>query len=190
MGPKEYITTKMEQLIKEFDTLKISYSFHELTDTHSVEVIPNESYHNNNEFKNWEIDFVYDFMNLFPNDSICVLTDDSIMPIENIEFYYEGENYNCHSKHMSTIVENEHVFESKFYETFESIFNTHKPQIEGEFSFNQPLIDVNSLPSIFNQNFQIPKFFSSNSFISDKEKINSADNFGEFSEENNYSFAA
>lgn len=176
MGPKEFVVAKMKELVKEFDSVRTSYSFHKLSDTHSVEVIPNDLYHNNEDFRNWEVDFVYEFMNLFPNDSICVLTDNSIIAIENVEFFFEGDKFN---NYTDCVINSE----LKILEPLESIFDTHEPQIHDEFTFNQILVDVNSLPNIFNKDFKMTSFLNNNSIMPTRVKDGLID-------EDNYSFAA
>ncbi|TDQ06242.1 hypothetical protein [Pedobacter metabolipauper] len=151
MTSREYIKSKMSALVKDIKTLKASYSFHELSSTHSVEVIPNEIYHSNDVLKAWELNFIIGFIQKFPNESLCILTDDAILPIGHIEFSILGkdfkeasDNYSANQELVSL------VFDNQFYDTLKEIFVTHSPVILEQMSYNQKIIDVNTLPSAYN----------------------------------------
>lgn len=151
MTSREYIKSKMSALVKDIKTLKLSYSFHELSSTHSVEVVPNEIYHSSEVLKAWELDVIIGFIHKFPNESLCILTDDAVLPIEHIEFSIHGKDFKEVSENYSVNLELiSQVFDNQFYDALKEIFITHSPVILEEMSYNQKIIDVNTLPSAYN----------------------------------------
>ena len=80
-----------------FPSAKVSYNFHELSDTHFVEVIPKDIYYGNEFFKQTEEELLVEFIGKYPLESLCFLTADSIVPIENISLTFIGETYKDHN---------------------------------------------------------------------------------------------
>jgi hypothetical protein len=90
MNAKKYVKRKLEMLIKQFPQAHIRYEFHELSNTHLVEIIPNEVY-SHNEYIAWELKFHHKFTKRFPTQHICFIPDDGLGGVENPEFTLCGE---------------------------------------------------------------------------------------------------
>lgn len=160
---KDYIKSRMESLVKEFKNIKTSYSFHELSGTHSIEIIPRDVYYIEEGISDWENNLILDFIDLYPQESLCVLTDDSIIPIQDVEFELYGSEFGlekliCYSTELTY---DANLFQDHFYNTFQTIFETHIADISKKITYSQDLIDVNSLPSLFDSKFKLSQELSS-----------------------------
>lgn len=183
MNSKDFIINKLRKLIKKLPAVKISYNFHELSDTHSVEILPKDIYHNNKLFKQLEEDLIIDFITKYPTESLCFLTEDSIIPIESIELAFIGDSYEDLNSSYCTILQYEgELFKDSYYQVFNDIFRDFKPEISGSFILEQEIKGIYSLPSFFSQN----EVFSVQSNDSDQDNEPS----DKFTFDTDYSLAA
>ena len=81
-------------LVLKFPTVRARYDYHELSATHSIEVVPNELYYFDDKFNEWQRDTLVEFMDLFDEESLCFLTDNSIVGIDKVDFELCGQYYN------------------------------------------------------------------------------------------------
>ncbi len=93
MTPKEYIISKLNSFIHEFPQTRVRYEYDVLSDTHFIEVVPNQVYHLNDDYIQWEGDMFDDFIELFPNDNLGFMSDDAIVGLENIDYELRGLLY-------------------------------------------------------------------------------------------------
>lgn len=91
MNPNQYIISKLESFIKDFPQMRVRYEYDEGSDTHFVEVIPNEVYYMDSNYKKWEGQMFDDFVEQFPYEGICFISDDAIVGLENVDFEIYGE---------------------------------------------------------------------------------------------------
>lgn len=141
----------MSVLIEDVKSLKVNYSFHELSSTHSLEIIPSEIYYSNEMLKAWELNTILGFIESYPEESLCILTDDSILPIEHVDFSVLGKDFKeVREKYLIDLDLVVEFSDDKFYDTFEEIFITHSPESLQRMSYNQKITDVNTLPSAYN----------------------------------------
>lgn len=83
MKSKEFLKIELNKLFKQFDGIKIRYEFQ--YDIHLIEITP-ESIYESNEYIIVEYDLVEKFENLYEDEVILLISTDSIMSIENVEF--------------------------------------------------------------------------------------------------------
>lgn len=151
MISQEYIKSKISVLIEDVKSLKVNYSFHELSSTHSLEIIPSEIYYSNEVLKAWELNTILEFIESYPEESLCILTDDSILPIEHVDFSVLGKDFKeVREKYLIDLDLIVEFSDDNFYDTFEEIFITYSPESLERMSYNQKIIDVNTLPSAYN----------------------------------------
>ena len=91
MNPKQFIISKLESFIEDFTQTRVRYEYDEESDTHFVEVVPNEIYHKYDNYIEWERKMFDDFVELFPCEGICFISDDAIVGLENIDFEIHGK---------------------------------------------------------------------------------------------------
>ncbi len=93
MKGKEFIIKCIDELVNKFPNSKARYEGHELSNTHFIEVIPNEFYKLDEEYQKWEEEITFKFIDTFPDECICFISDDAIVGIENVDHEAQGEDY-------------------------------------------------------------------------------------------------
>lgn len=93
MDAKEFIKNELALFVKQFTKTKVSYEYDGSTLVHFVEVVPNEIFHHNNEYINWEEDVYQRFNALFTDQTICFVSDDDPVRVEFPEVFFEGIDY-------------------------------------------------------------------------------------------------
>ncbi|MDR1416164.1 MAG: hypothetical protein LBJ57_01935 [Prevotellaceae bacterium] len=93
MNEKQYISKELEALVTKFPNVCVRYEFDEKALIHCVEVIPREVYCSNEGYISWENEMTDQFIKLFPAQSICFISDDAFVGIENAELTLCGETY-------------------------------------------------------------------------------------------------
>lgn len=94
MTPKEFLIERIKELVNLFPDTKARYENHELSNTHFIEVVPNEFYRLNDEYKEWEEKIVFQFIEQFPSQNVCFISDDAIVGIDNCDYEISGVRYN------------------------------------------------------------------------------------------------
>ncbi|MCL2435624.1 MAG: hypothetical protein FWD09_05750 [Lentimicrobiaceae bacterium] len=93
MTAKEFIKKELSNFIKQFPQVRVRYEYHELSDAHFIEIIPNEVYNLNEEYLVWECDMWDRFVEHYPMEGICFISDDALVGIENAELALSGVGY-------------------------------------------------------------------------------------------------
>jgi hypothetical protein len=93
MTATDFIINRINELIKVFPNVRVRYENHQLSNTHFVEVVPNEVYRLNEEFQLWEETVVFQFIEKFPDQNLCFITDDAIVGIETVNYEAKGDLY-------------------------------------------------------------------------------------------------
>ena len=83
MKSTDYILKELERLLVLFPNIKVSYEYNNLASIHTIEVVPREIFHLNDDYKNWEQIMIEDFINNYPTENICFISDDALVGIEN-----------------------------------------------------------------------------------------------------------
>ena len=93
MTPREFLISKIKELVILLPNTKVRYENHELSKTHFVEVVPKSIYHNDNIFSAWEEDVTFEFIQIYPDQNICFISDDAIVGITTIDYEQKGNLY-------------------------------------------------------------------------------------------------
>ena len=93
MESKKYILNSLETLIAKFPNVRVRYEYDKYALIHFVEVVPNNVYHLNDDYIAWENEMAGKFIEIFPTENICFISDDALVGIENEEFILYGANY-------------------------------------------------------------------------------------------------
>ncbi|TRX43049.1 hypothetical protein [Flavobacterium restrictum] len=93
MLPFEFIKSELKNFIIEFPKTRVRYEMDDNSSTHSIEVVPNEIYRLDKNYIIWEDNFFDEFINQFPDQSICFISDDAIVGLDKIDFELSGREY-------------------------------------------------------------------------------------------------
>ena len=93
MKEKDFIIESINELVKKFANTRVRYENHKLSNTHFVEVVPSIVYHVNEKYREWEENIISLFIEKFPNQNICFISDDAMVGIENVEYEAKGLLY-------------------------------------------------------------------------------------------------
>lgn len=90
MTSKEYIIERLENFVKSFRQTRARYEIGSDGVTHIIEIVPNEVYHMDDSYLEWEDCLFNEFISLFPHENICFITDDSALAIIKPIYTIEG----------------------------------------------------------------------------------------------------
>lgn len=93
MNPVDYIITSAKELVQLFPNTKVRYENEINSNTHIIEVIPNEVYNLNKDYQAWEEYKTFDFIRLFPTQNICFISDDAVVSIDAVAFEIKGSAF-------------------------------------------------------------------------------------------------
>lgn len=85
MTSKEYILSKLKSFIKDFSHARVRYEFDADIESHFIEIMPNELYHLDVDYMDWEEELFHKFIEMFPGESICFLSDDALVGLESVD---------------------------------------------------------------------------------------------------------
>lgn len=102
MTSKEYIIAELGKFVKSFQQTRARYEIGNDGVTHIIEIVPNEVYHMDDSYLEWEDQFFNNFVSQFPHENICFITDDSALSIIKPLFTVEGLSYAPISTHEET----------------------------------------------------------------------------------------
>ncbi len=107
MTPNEFIISKLQSFIHDFPETRVRYEHDKLSDTHFVEVVPNEVYHLSERYIAWESKMFDEFVDQFPHENIGFISDDALVGLENIDFELKGLYFDmpCISSTKSIMIE-------------------------------------------------------------------------------------
>jgi len=95
MKSKDYIINELEHFIKKFSKVRVRYEYDENALVHTIEVLPNEIYHLDEEYILWERQMFEKFISSYSTENICFISDDALVGIENPIFKKEGLEYDA-----------------------------------------------------------------------------------------------
>lgn len=93
MAYKEFIINKINNLVEHFPSIKVSYEDHSISGTQMIEVIPSNFYWNDDAFQTIENEIVLEFCSLFPDQTLCFITEDARVGLGNIDYEKAGKKY-------------------------------------------------------------------------------------------------
>ena len=89
MKSKDYIRSKLNSFIEIFSQTKVCYQFDEHLMTHYIKVVSNSIYHNDKRYLDWELKLYDEFVEIFPGENICFISDDS----DDIDYKLMGSSF-------------------------------------------------------------------------------------------------
>jgi hypothetical protein len=115
MNAKNYIINELDVFIKTFSNVRVRYEYNENTLTHIIEVVPHDVYYFNDEYIIWESKLFDKFINLYPTENICFITDDALVGIKKEIYHKEGINYTAVLKQQENTIydPNQFIFREK-----------------------------------------------------------------------------
>lgn len=93
MNSNEYIISELNKFILEFSDTRVLYEHDKDSEIHFIEIIPNEVYHLDDSYIKWESRMFDSFIELFPDQNICFISDDALVGIDKIDFELCGKDY-------------------------------------------------------------------------------------------------
>lgn len=136
MLPKDYIISELKSFINDFPKTRVRYEHDNSSDTHFIEIVPNEIYHLDTQYMQWESEMFDRFVSVYPEENICFISDDALVGLDNIEFEICGiefvSTYSTVNSQITVLLEN-HINVS-------SAIN------------NDTLFSVNICPNLFHSN--------------------------------------
>jgi len=103
MTAKEFIKKELENFIKQFPKTRVRYEFHEMANAHFIEILPNEIYSLDEKYLLWESEMWDRYVELYPQEGICFISDDALVGINNAELILYGEEYMLVPTEFATI---------------------------------------------------------------------------------------
>jgi hypothetical protein len=93
MTPKDFIIKSINDLVIEFPNTRARYENHQLSNTHFIEIVPNEVYYLNENYQKQEEEIVFRFIEKFPTQNLCFITDDAMVGIAKIDYQAQGSSF-------------------------------------------------------------------------------------------------
>lgn len=82
----------MEKFVSVFKNARVRYEYDELSNVHTLEFTP-KSVYESEKFVNWEADTFDEFVNKYPCENICFISEDDLVGIENETYSRCGVDY-------------------------------------------------------------------------------------------------
>ena len=93
MNPQEYIINELESFIKRFSKVRVRYEYNTNSLVHLIEIVPNNIYHLDENYILWESEMFDNFVDVYPAENICFISDDALVGIEKAMYVKEGLDY-------------------------------------------------------------------------------------------------
>ena len=148
MQAKDFIKSELNAFIERFPRTRVRYEYDKNALVHFVEILPSEVYNSDSDYIQWEDDVYMRFVKAFPTESICFISDNALVGIENPELVLVGSEYVLATSFSDIEIKYEfstHVVQSNSFEN--TLFTECKIDYKTE-SFNIPnsyIVDSNIL---------------------------------------------
>jgi|SRR5690606_37837284 len=93
MTSTEYTRGKIQELVRLFPFVKCSYEHREQFATHYLEILPKSVFESNEQLSDYLDDLFFDFIELYPKESIAFSTDGDISRINTTDLVEVGVQY-------------------------------------------------------------------------------------------------
>lgn len=93
MNASEFIKTELLEFVRNFPRTRVRAEFNEDSKTYFVEVVPNEVYHFNDLYIDWEKSFLERFIIEFPFENLFFITDDALVGLDVVDFELIGSEF-------------------------------------------------------------------------------------------------
>ncbi len=158
MLPKDYIIPELKSFINDFPKTHVRYEHDNSSETHFIEIVPNEIYHLDAQYLQWESEMFDRFVDTFPYENICFISDDALVGLNRIDFEICGNElvstYTTFNSQMTIPLENhirihsginnESLFDLNFCSTtIHSDFNEQKSEYCQPSTFGDSISVIN-----------------------------------------------
>jgi len=110
MFPEEYIISELKSFISDFPKTRVRYEHDNSSETHFIEIVPNEIYHLDTQYMQWESEMFDRFVSMYPAENICFISDDALVGLDRIDFELYGvefvTKYSTVNSQVTVILEN------------------------------------------------------------------------------------
>ena len=86
MNSKDFIKHKLNELFSKFEGIQIRYEYRANTQSHIIEVIPLSFFESNAQYMEFEAMIEDQFEQLFTNENIVFVSQDSLTEIKQVDF--------------------------------------------------------------------------------------------------------
>ena len=93
MESKEFVEKELRNFIEKFPQSRVRYEFREFANAYFIEVLPREVYSSNAEYMSWESEMWDKFVEHYPEEGICFISDGMLVEIKNPELTLYGDQY-------------------------------------------------------------------------------------------------
>ncbi|MDR3187848.1 MAG: hypothetical protein LBT94_01510 [Prevotellaceae bacterium] len=93
MKPQEYIINELKTLLAKFPNVRVRYEYNQQAVVHTIEVVPRDVYRSEEEYILWESEMFDKFVERYPTENICFISDDALVGIEQVDFTLYGKNF-------------------------------------------------------------------------------------------------
>lgn len=100
---KTYFCSKLDKLVKNFPDTRILYYNDAFTDEHLIKIFPKSVFLNNSKLEEFQIEFMDEFIDKFPNASLIFFTEDDWIDINGEAIEYIGNKYIKESTFLNDI---------------------------------------------------------------------------------------
>jgi len=90
MNSISFVKSKVDILVDSFPEIKCSYEHDVLSNTHIIEILPIHVYTSDDVYANKEIEIIDEFINNYPDESICFISEESLISVESPIFEKKG----------------------------------------------------------------------------------------------------
>lgn len=104
MESKNFVHEELKQFVKRFAATCVRYEYDPHALVHMVEVLPSKVYHTDKEYIAWENDIYNRFVNKFPCENICFISEDSLVKVKQPDFELFGDEFFYTSKEKSRTI--------------------------------------------------------------------------------------
>ena len=93
MKANDALIEKLNKLVQRFPEIRCEYEYFGDSNSHFVKVLPEEVFKSNFDYSNAEAEILLDFISKYPDESLCFVTKDDLVEINNPSFVKEGSAY-------------------------------------------------------------------------------------------------
>jgi|GEM_PF-403426 len=90
MNSISFVKSKVDILVDSFPEIKCRYEHDVLSNTHIIEILPIHVYTSDDVYANKEIEIIDEFINNYPDESICFISEESLISVESPIFEKKG----------------------------------------------------------------------------------------------------
>lgn len=91
MKPLEYLKGKLTELAINFPLITVKYAYDKLINYHVIELTPIEEFYNNEKLDDFWIPVSIEFSDLFPDEYVTFISNDSSLKIEKPELIFNDK---------------------------------------------------------------------------------------------------